>query len=97
MKTLESVIVCRKDKETTSSIGESKDINGNDVAQGGQNHSESMRKSIRGIKDNGVEVVYSHGNSTGSDIKNKFISKTEFSQFCRKMNRGESGKTVVNK
>ena len=97
MKTLESVKVCRKDKETTSSIGESKDINGNDVAQGGQNHSESMRKSIRDIKDNGVEVVYSHGNSTGSDRKSKFISKTEFSQFCRKMNRGESSKTVVNK
>ena len=57
MKTLESVKVCRKDKETTSSIGESIDSNGNDVAQGGENHSESMRKSIRGIKDSGVEAV----------------------------------------
>ena len=57
MKTLESVIVCRKDKETTSSIGESINSNGNDVAQGGENHSESMGKSIRGIKDNGVEAV----------------------------------------
>ena len=82
----------QKYKETTSSIRELINSNGNDVEQGGENHRESMKKPIRGIKDNSVEAVYSHGNSTGIDRKREFISKREFSQFCRKMNRGESSK-----
>ena len=91
----------QKDKETTSIIGEWINSNGDDVEQDGQNHSESVWKPIRSIKDNSVETVhvYSQGNSTGSDrisVCREFISKTELSQFCRKVNRGESSKTVVN-